>query len=127
LVLFALGDMRGGEIYVPKIPSYRLVDIAEAIAPGGQIEVVGIRPGEKLHEEMITETDALSAMEFDDYFIIVPALTLVGEGTWADRDGRPCPSGFRYSSDSNNHWLTVEDLRRLIREHVEDGFTPTQA
>lgn len=127
LVLFALDDMRGGEIYVPKIPSYRIVDVAEAIAPGGEIEIVGIRPGEKLHEEMITETDALSTMEFDDYFIIVPALHSVTDGDWADRGGRPCPSGFRYSSDSNDHWLTVEDLRRLIREHVEDGFAPTQA
>ncbi len=127
LVRFALDDMRGGEIYVPKIPSYRIVDVAEAIAPGCEINIVGIRPGEKLHEEMITETDALSTMEFDDYFIIVPALHSVTDGDWADRGGRACPSGFRYSSDSNDHWLTVEDLRRLIREHVEDGFAPAQA
>jgi UDP-N-acetylglucosamine 4,6-dehydratase len=124
LVLFALEDMHGGEIYVPKIPSYRLVDVAEAITPGGDIEIIGIRPGEKLHEEMITETDALSTLEFDNYFIIVPSSRSVTDSDWAARGGRPCPFGFRYSSDSNGSWLTVEDLRRLIREYVDADFTP---
>lgn len=124
LVLFALDDMRGGEMYVPKIPSYHLVDVAEAIAPGGNVEIVGIRPGEKLHEEMITETDALNTLEFEHYFIIVPSSRSLNDSDWAARGGRPCPPGFRYGSDTNDKWLTVEDLRRLIREHVDPSFTP---
>ena len=125
LVLFALEGMRGGEIYVPKIPSYRIPDIAEAVAPNAEIELVGIRPGEKLHEEMVTETDALSTLEFDGYFVIVPSMQFVKDGEWAAQGGRPCPAGFRYSSDSNGEWLSVEELRRLIRTHVDPSFVPT--
>jgi len=125
LVLFALEGMRGGEIYVPKIPSYRIPDIAEAVAPNAEIELVGIRPGEKLHEEMVTETDALSTLEFDGYFVIVPSMQFVKDGEWAAQGGRACPAGFRYSSDSNGEWLSVEELRRLIRTHVDPSFVPT--
>ena len=75
-MLYALEHMWGGEIFVPKIPSYRITDVAEAVCPGCAREIVGIRPGEKLHEEMITETDALSTVEFDDYFVILPSMPL---------------------------------------------------
>lgn len=124
-VLFALGDMQGGEIYVPKIPSYRLLDVAEAIAPGAKIEIVGIRPGEKLHEEMITETDGLNTLEFDGYFIIVPSTHSATEKAWTERGGQACASGFRYCSDRNDQWLKVKDLRRLIREHIDPDFSET--
>jgi hypothetical protein len=73
MVLDALGRMWGGELFVPKIPSYRILDLAEAIAPEAEVKIVGIRPGEKLHEEMITATDSLSTVEFDDYFVILPS------------------------------------------------------
>ncbi|MDT8435099.1 MAG: UDP-N-acetylglucosamine 4,6-dehydratase (inverting) [Anaerosomatales bacterium] len=123
LVLHALESMWGGEIFVPKIPSYRITDVAEAVAPSCEHQVIGIRPGEKLHEEMITETDALATLEFDDYFVIMPSTPL-----WEAHDyaaafgGKRCEAGFRYNSGTNSEWLSVEDLRRLIREHVDPEF-----
>lgn len=123
LVLFALENMWGGEIFVPKIPSYRITDLAEAIAPGCHTEIVGIRPGEKLHEEMITETDALNTIEFDDYFVILPSMVLwsVDEFT-RDFNGERCSHGFKYSSGTNTEWLTVEEIRELIKLHVDPSF-----
>lgn len=123
LVLFALEHMWGGELFVPKIPSYRIVDVAEAVAPDCRREKVGIRPGEKLHEEMITETDGLTALEFDRYFVIPPT-TPIWDVEEYDRafGGRRCPAGFSYNSGTNTEWLSVEDLRRLIREQVDGAF-----
>ncbi|MCG3084807.1 UDP-N-acetylglucosamine 4,6-dehydratase (inverting) [Anoxybacillus sp. LAT_35] len=113
-VLDNLQRMRGGEIFVPKIPSMRVVDLAEAIAPECKIEIVGIRPGEKLHEAMITEDDARRTLEFDTYYIIQP------EFPWwlsdAVEGGNPLPDGFKYTSDTNTEWLTVEELRALVEE-----------
>jgi len=123
LVLFALENMWGGEIYVPKIPSYRITDVAEAVCPTCKTEIVGIRPGEKLHEEMITETDALSTLEFDDYFVILPATSLWNADEYADEfGGCMCSPEFSYNSGRNTDWLSVDDLRGLIREHVDPGF-----
>ncbi len=124
LVLFALENMWGGEIFVPKIPSYRITEVAEAIAPECKKVVIGIRPGEKLHEEMITQTDALHSLQFDDYFVILPSVKL-----WDVQDyirtfsGKPCPAGFAYNSGTNTQWLDVETLRELIRQHVDENFT----
>lgn len=124
LVLRALEIMWGGEIFVPKIPSYRIADVAEAIGPNCRQEIVGIRPGEKLHEEMVTETDALSTIEFDDYFVILPSLPLWDVEEFAQTyKGRPCPDGFSYNSGTNSEWLSVEQLRGLIHEHVDPGFS----
>lgn len=124
LVLMALEQMWGGEIFVPKIPSYRITDVAEALAPGVETRVVGIRPGEKLHEEMITETDALSTVEFEDYFVILPATPLWDVDEFmAKFNGRMCEPGFRYSSGANTEWLSVEDIRRLVTEHVDPSFS----
>ncbi len=113
-VLFALEKMKGGEIYVPKIPSMKILDLVQAIAPGCKTEIVGIRPGEKLHETMVPEDDARSTLEYDDHFVIQPAFH------WWDRHayknangGSPCRDGFRYSSDTNDRWLTIPDLRQL--------------
>lgn len=124
LVLFALENMWGGEIFVPKIPSYRITDVAEAVDPGCRQVNIGIRPGEKLHEEMITETDALNSVEFRDYFVILPSIPLwnVDEFT-RTFGGSRCESGFSYNSGSNSEWLSVEQLRSLIREHVDPAFT----
>ena len=125
LVLFALENMWGGEIFVPKIPSYRITDLAEAIGPGCRKEIVGIRPGEKLHEEMITETDALSTIEFPKHYVILPSWKMwmwdVGE-FMAAFAGKPCADGFSYNSGTNSEWLTVERLRSLIRRHVAPDF-----
>jgi len=114
-VLKAFQRMRGGEILVPKIPSMRLVDLARAIGPECRIEIVGIRPGEKLHETLLSEDDARSALEYDDYFAILPS----PEAANFRRDplpegGRPCPEGFSYASNTNSRWLTVEALHRMI-------------
>lgn len=120
LVEFALQNMWGGEIFVPKIPSYRVVDVAEAIAPDSRIEFVGIRPGEKLHEEMITETDAANTIEFDRHFVIIPSMPLWDANDYMNRfRGAFCQSGFSYSSGSNTEWLTVQEIRDLITFHVE--------
>jgi UDP-N-acetylglucosamine 4,6-dehydratase len=123
LVMFALTRMWGGEIFVPRIPSYRILDVAEAIAPGCRREIVGIRPGEKLHEEMITETDALNTLEFKKHFVILPSMPLWDVKLYSETfEGQLCQPGFKYSSGDNNEWLSVDDLRRLIREHVDKNF-----
>lgn len=124
LVLYALENMWGGEIFVPKIPSYRINDIAEAIGPNCKREVVGIRPGEKLHEEMITMTDAISTVEFEKYFVILPSIPLWDVDAFAAAfRGKLCQDGFCYNSGTNSEWLTVEELRELIRAHVDPDFT----
>ncbi|EKS08120.1 MULTISPECIES: UDP-N-acetylglucosamine 4,6-dehydratase (inverting) [Leptospira] len=120
LVLYALENMWGGEIYVPKIPSYRILDVAAAVAPECKTEIVGIRPGEKIHEEMITETDALSTIEFDKYFVILPSF----KPTWSIDEfkkvfnGKYCSQSFRYNSGENTNWLSVDELKKLIQEYV---------
>ncbi len=125
LVLYALAHMWGGEIFIPKIPSYRITDLADAIAPGCRREYIGIRPGEKLHEEMITTTDAINTIEFDSYFVILPSLRLWDiEKFRKTFGGRFCPEGFRYSSGNNPHRLTVDEIRDLIRLHMDEKFTP---
>lgn len=113
-VLDSLERMHGGEIFVPKIPSMRVTDLAEAIAPDCHIEYVGIRPGEKLHEAMITEDDARRTLEFDSYYVIQPEFPW-----WSDdfiKEGKVLPDGFKYTSDTNAQWLTVEELRELVKE-----------
>lgn len=121
LVLFALQNMWGGEIFVPKIPSYRITDVAKAICPECRLEMVGIRPGEKLHEEMITETDSLSTVEFDDYYVILPSTPLWDiDAFMSEFGGHMCDPGFRYSSGENDEWLSVEQLRSLIGEHAKN-------
>lgn len=120
-VLNCLGKMWGGELFVPKIPSYRILDVAKAVAPECKIEVVGIRPGEKIHEEMITETDSLNTVEFDNYFVMLPSTKLWNVEEFRIKSngqpGRFCDYGFKYSSGTNKEWLTVEQLRQLIAEN----------
>jgi len=125
LVLDALDTMWGGEIFVPKIPSYRIIEVAEAVSPGCRLDVVGIRPGEKLHEEMITETDSLSTVELADRYVILPSISEWDVAEFIEaHDARMCDPGFSYSSGSNTEWLTVEQVRELIREHVDPTFEP---
>ncbi|MDQ4145829.1 MAG: UDP-N-acetylglucosamine 4,6-dehydratase (inverting) [Actinomycetota bacterium] len=113
-VLMGLRDMRGGELYVPKIPSIKILDLARAIAPDAELKIVGVRPGEKLHEEMISVDDARRTREYDDYYVIYPV-----KADWTDEEdwrsaGSPVPEGFRYSSGDNPMWLDEDDLRRMI-------------
>lgn len=125
-VLKSLEKMWGGELFVPKIPSYRITDLAKAIAPECKIEVVGIRPGEKIHEEMITEADAINTIEFDDYFVILPSVQLGDNDslklwdtdkfrtTSNSKPGKICEFGFKYNSGTNPWFLTVDEIRNLI-------------
>jgi UDP-N-acetylglucosamine 4,6-dehydratase len=115
-VLFVLKSferMRGGEIFVPKIPSMRLLDLAEAIAPDCDTVNVGIRPGEKLHETLIGEDDARRTLEYEGHYVLVPEFPW-----WKDekREGRPLPDGFSYRSDNNDWWLSVDELRRMAEK-----------
>jgi UDP-N-acetylglucosamine 4,6-dehydratase len=102
----------GGELFVPRIPSTRIIDLAEAIAPGCKIEETGIRPGEKLHEEMIAAEDSRRTRMFDDYYVMQPVLSAWGGETLMLGD--PVPEGFCYRSDSNEDWLSVEQIRQLL-------------
>jgi UDP-N-acetylglucosamine 4,6-dehydratase/5-epimerase len=123
LVLKALEIMWGGEIFVPKIPSYRIMDVAEAVGPDCRKEIVGVRPGEKLHEEMVTATDALNTVQFRDYFVILPSMRLWDvQKFMAEFNGSLCPDGFCYNSGTNTDWLTVEQIRQLIQQHVDPNF-----
>jgi UDP-N-acetylglucosamine 4,6-dehydratase (inverting) len=120
-VLSCLERMWGGELFVPKIPSYRILDVARAIAPECKTKIVGIRPGEKIHEEMITETDSLNTIEFDDYYVILPSTRLWNLEEFrtksSKRPGTFCEFGFKYNSGTNTEWLTVDQLKKLIESH----------
>jgi UDP-N-acetylglucosamine 4,6-dehydratase len=111
-VIRAIEQMHGGEIFVPKIPSMRLVDLAEAVAPGCAIEFIGIRAGEKLHEVLLSEDEARNAVETDGMYVIQPTHPWWKRAHWIH--GRPLPQGFRYTSDSNEQWLSHEQLQELI-------------
>jgi len=126
LVLYALKHHLGGEIFVPKIPSYRIADVAKAIAPSCKTEVIGIRPGEKLHEEMITSTDSLSTIDIGPYYAILPAVSYKhAEADYLKHhNGTKVPVGFSYNSGSNPEWETIESLREKIVEHIDTTFKP---
>ena len=124
MVMYALENHLGGEIFVPKIPSYKILDIAEAIAPGVETKVVGIRPGEKLHEEMITDTDSLNTIDLGKYYAILPSVSFTyDEAEYiAHHKAEKVPFGFKYNSGTNTEWETVEGLRELIKDHVDPSF-----
>lgn len=124
LVLYALNNMWGGEIFVPKIPSYRILDLAEAIAPGCRTEVTGIRPGEKLHEEMITATDSLNTVELPNLFVMLPSGNVSRLNSYVTTfSGVQCKYGFSYNSGDNTEWLTVEEIRDMVTRHVDPTFS----
>ena len=125
MVLWSLRKACGGEIFVPKIPSYRITDIAEAIGPSCEKPVVGIRPGEKIHEEMITASDSFTTIDLGSYYAILPSDGRVQQRYQeAGISSNPVPEGFAYNSGSNPEFLSVEQLRKLIREHVDPAFQP---
>ena len=117
-VIRAIENMHGGEVFVPKIPSMSILDLAAAVAPECSCAPVGIRAGEKLHEVLLAEDEARQALEFDDMFVIRPAHSWWADGNWSN--GQTLPEGFRYSSDANHDWLTPGQLRGLIGEQASD-------
>jgi UDP-N-acetylglucosamine 4,6-dehydratase len=123
LVIYAIENAWGGEIFVPKIPSFKILDLAKAIAPECKIEMVGMRPGEKIHEEMITESDSLLTMDIGKYYAILPHGHSWNKPDYINKfNAKPVPFGFRLSSGTNADWLSVEQLRDLIREHLDPNL-----
>lgn len=121
MVLWSLENALGGEILVPKIPSYRITDVATAIGPDCRHEVVGIRPGEKIHEEMITESDSFNTVDLGRYFAILPVSTSYTVEEYCRRQGgKPITPGFSYNSGTNPDFLSVENLRELIASYSEE-------
>ncbi len=116
LVLNALREMKGGELWVPRIPSMKIADLAHTIAPECRMKTVGIRPGEKLHEVMVPVDDARLALEFDTHYIIQPSLPWWDPDWYLGKGGRPCADGFHYGSDNNPDWLDEQKLAHMIAE-----------
>ena len=123
-ILFCLKKMQGGEIFVPKIPSYRLIDLVRAVSESSnpKINLIGIRPGEKMHEEMISVNDALNTIEFENYYVIVPSSYTT---KWSykrylteNKSAKKCPQGFSYSSENNKKFLTIKEIKNLIKNNL---------
>jgi UDP-N-acetylglucosamine 4,6-dehydratase len=115
-------QMHGGEVFVPKIPSTRIVDLARVIAPDAELEVVGIRPGEKLHEVLIHEDEARSTVELEDMFVVQPSSELWFGHEWQN-EGKPLEDGFRYTSETNPQWLSVDQIHALIASYEDTGLS----
>jgi UDP-N-acetylglucosamine 4,6-dehydratase len=125
MVLWALENSWGGEIWVPKIPSYRIVDVATAVAPECEQEIVGIRPGEKIHEELITSSDSWNTVELGQYFALLPSGGSYASDEYCQhKAAKPVEPGFAYNSGTNKHFLNVEQLRTLIQRYVVAGHGP---
>lgn len=119
MVLWSIENAWGGEVLVPKIPSYRIVDVATAIDPECKQQIVGIRPGEKIHEEMITASDSFNTVDLGGYYAILPSGGPFSIEEYCEKNGaKPVPQGFAYDSGTNTDFLTVDQLRALIRKHV---------
>lgn len=124
MVLHAMETAWGGEIFVPKIPSYKITDMAMAIGPDCEHKIIGIRPGEKVHEEMITSSDSFSTYDLGKYYAILPQVT-----NWSIEDykkhfnAKPVKVGFQYNSGENTEWVGVQEIRKLIKKHVDATFT----
>ena len=122
-VLFCLSKMLGGEIFVPKIQSYKIMDVVKAISNKPKLKFVGIRPGEKLHEEMVSKSDAVNTISFKNYYVISPNSKFIG---WDKKKylklnklGKSCVSGFSYTSENNNKFLSVKELKKLIELNIK--------
>jgi UDP-N-acetylglucosamine 4,6-dehydratase len=117
-VISNIERMHGGEVFVPKIPSTRIIDLARVIAPDSDIDVIGIRPGEKLHEMMISRDEARSTIELDEMFVVESQSARWFRHDWS-KEGKPVPDGFEYTSDNNSEWLTVDQIRTLVAPFEE--------
>ena len=124
MVLNAIDNAWGGEIFVPKIPSYKIIDVATAIGPNCEQKIVGIRPSEKIHEEMITEADSYTTIDLGRYYAILPQVPVWSLDDYlAHFKASKVAPGFKYNSGTNTEWITVEEIRTLIKEHVDANFT----
>ncbi|MDC0255704.1 UDP-N-acetylglucosamine 4,6-dehydratase (inverting) [Bacteriovoracales bacterium] len=125
MVLFAIKEAWGGETIIPKIPSYRILDVAKAVAPRADLKIVGLRPGEKIHEEMVTEMDSMNTIECKSHYVILPLTS-----TWSSEefikkfDGKKVPLFFKYNSRDNHDWLSIDQIRELIRNQIDPNFNP---
>lgn len=123
MVMHAIKFAWGGEIFIPKIPSYRIIDVATAVAPSCRQEIIGIRPGEKIHEEMITSSDSFYTYDLGKYYTILPSVPNFEIKDYVEAFGaQKVINGFNYNSETNTEWETVESLRALIKEHVDSNF-----
>ena len=123
MVMHALENAWGGELFVPKIPSYKIMDVAEAIGPKCEKKIVGIRPGEKLHEEMITPSDSFYTYDLGKYYTILPSNPQWSLEEFKQKfNAKKVTPGFRYNSEENTEWETVKSLRSLIKEHIDESF-----
>ncbi|QIH39486.1 UDP-N-acetylglucosamine 4,6-dehydratase (inverting) [Flavobacterium sp. Sr18] len=123
MVMHAIDQAWGGEIFIPKIPSYKITDVAAAVAPECPLEIIGIRPGEKIHEEMITSSDSYNTYDLGKYFTILPSIPNFNlDGFISTFNAVKVEEGFNYNSGTNSEWETVEGLRELIKEHVDSNF-----
>lgn len=124
LVLYAMEKAWGGEIFVPKIPSYKITDVATAIGPECKQDIIGIRPGEKVHEEMITSSDSFSTYDLGKYYAILPQATCFNLPDYIKYfNAKPVEKGFQYNSGENKEWVSVEQIRDLITEHIDKNFS----
>jgi UDP-N-acetylglucosamine 4,6-dehydratase len=124
MVLHALDSAWGGELFVPKIPSYKIMDVAKAVGPNCEYKINGIRPGEKIHEEMITSSDSFTTYDLGKYYVILPQVTNFSLADYMKNfSAKLVPQGFHYTSENNTEWETIEGLRQLIIEHVDPNFT----
>jgi UDP-N-acetylglucosamine 4,6-dehydratase len=119
-VIRCVAQMYGGEVFIPKIPSTKIVDLAHAIAPGAELEIVGIRPGEKLHEVLIHEDEARSTVEMEDMFVVQPSTELWFGLEW-QKLGKPLPDGYRYASNTNQQWLDIDQIRKMVEPFEVDS------
>ncbi|BFM42317.1 UDP-N-acetylglucosamine 4,6-dehydratase (inverting) [Flavobacterium sp. CFS9] len=123
MVMHAIEHAWGGEIFIPKIPSYNIVDVAKAVAPECSLDIVGIRPGEKIHEEMITSSDAFYTYDLGKYYTILPTVPTFNISDFVDKfNAKLVEPGFNYNSGTNTEWETVDTLRTLIKEHLDPTF-----
>jgi UDP-N-acetylglucosamine 4,6-dehydratase len=127
MVLYAIENAWGGEIFVPKIPSYKVTEVAKAIGPNCDYPVVGIRPGEKIHEEMITETDSMNTLDCGKYYVILPSMSSWNVDEFINHfKAKKVPFGFKYNSGENTEWVNVEQIRDLLKKHVDPDFSPVE-
>jgi len=124
MVLHALEHSWGGELFVPKIPSYKIMDVAEAIGPECEKKIIGLRPGEKIHEEMITSSDSFYTYDLGDYYTILPSQHMWNLDEYIEHfNAKKVELGFRYNSGENKDWVSIEEIRKLIRDHVDPSFS----
>jgi UDP-N-acetylglucosamine 4,6-dehydratase len=123
-VIRCIEQMQGGEVFVPKIPSMSMMDLAKAVAPEAQVDIIGIRPGEKLHETLISEDEARTTIELPDMFVVQPASAMWFGHAW-EKQGKPLPDGFKYSSNNNTDWLDLSRINEMIAP-IEKDFEKDQ-